>query len=360
MYHQALVKVVSVLFEDHKKQWIITDQFSGRAILYKSVLEPVKAGDDIYVNITAYHLNLGTGGYDIVVSKQISPETVTRNEQGGHIIKLRYTPNQHSVQAIDAQESPYHTLFEKDFSLEGKKVLLAELHSMVPLIWSFARQLNEQLKITFIFDEQAALALPISKHLERLEKEKGFHSITIGQAFGGEYEATTLQNALQFADQYLRSDLIVVSVGPGVVGTGTKYGFSGIHLANWANIIGALQGVPVWVPRISFADKRERQRGVSHHTRTALMEFTYAKSILPLPYLQQDRMQLIKQQLAHAKSLTEHTVIISTKKANFEHIRKAVTIFEDEITTMNRSFAEDPDYFCGVFEATRVSLGFVE
>ncbi|UTW69794.1 DUF3866 family protein [Anaerobacillus sp. HL2] len=67
--------------------------------------------------------------------------------------------------------------------------------------------------------------------------------------------------ALQFAKEVLRkADVILVTLGPGVVGTGTSYGFYGIVQASWANIINSLDGVPVWVPRLSESDKRERHK----------------------------------------------------------------------------------------------------
>jgi hypothetical protein len=55
-----------------------------------------------------------------------------------------------------------------------------------------------------------------------------------------------------------------------VVGTASRLGHGGLAAADAANAASALGGVPVLAVRISQADERERHRGVSHHTRTAI------------------------------------------------------------------------------------------
>ena len=58
--------------------------------------------------------------------------------------------------------------------------------------------------------------------------------------------------------------------GPGIVGSGSRWGHGGLAVAEAANVAHALGGRPVVAPRISFGDDRERHRGLSHHTRSAL------------------------------------------------------------------------------------------
>jgi Protein of unknown function (DUF3866) len=43
-----------------------------------------------------------------------------------------------------------------------------------------------------------------------------------------------------------------------------------VSLAEAANVAAALGGTPILAQRVSFADERERHRGVSHHTRAVL------------------------------------------------------------------------------------------
>jgi hypothetical protein len=62
----------------------------------------------------------------------------------------------------------------------------------------------------------------------------------------------------------------VCSVGPGIVGTGSRLGNGALALADVANAATALGGRPILAVRTSEADPRERHRGVSHHARTVL------------------------------------------------------------------------------------------
>ncbi|UTW69795.1 DUF3866 family protein [Anaerobacillus sp. HL2] len=114
------------------------------------------------------------------------------SEPNGHIMKARYLPNQHSVLAVEAQESQYHPLFNKPFSLQEKKVLIAELHSMLPIcFWAMDFLKNDGSMVAIISDE-ASIPLSLSSHVRALKNDKRFSTITIGQAFGGSYEAVNL------------------------------------------------------------------------------------------------------------------------------------------------------------------------
>ena len=62
---------------------------------------------------------------------------------------------------------------------------------------------------------------------------------------------------------------MVVAQGPGNLGTGTRWGFSGVAAGEAVNAAGVLGGRPVASLRVSGADPRERHRGMSHHSLTA-------------------------------------------------------------------------------------------
>ena len=68
----------------------------------------------------------------------------------------------------------------------------------------------------------------------------------------------------------LEADIVVAGMGPGVAGTGTPFGTSGLDLAEIVNASIALDGRPIVALRMSGTDPRDRHRGVSHHVRTAL------------------------------------------------------------------------------------------
>ncbi|WP_216830466.1 DUF3866 family protein [Alkalihalobacterium elongatum] len=349
MYRDERVTVKSILFEDKDIQLLETSGGAGRAILYRSFFPEVQEQQEIVVNITATELNLGTGGWDIVKS---IPHALSYQEEAtnGHIMKARYMPNQHSILAVEAQESVDHSLFHTSFSLSGKRILLAELHSMLPLVYGLMNSFSHNMKLTAIISDEAALPLKLSEHMRILDKEKNFHSITVGQAFGGEFEAINLITALQYANQKLKSDVILIILGPGVVGTGTVYGFSGMELANWANIVNSLDGQPVWIPRVSFADKRERHYGISHHTLTPLKKFTWNRSIVPLPVLATEEKQKVLEQ--QVKSIQEKHSIIWVESKRYEHeLKGALLSYPKQIKTMGRTYEDDPTFFYTVAAA---------
>ena len=65
-------------------------------------------------------------------------------------------------------------------------------------------------------------------------------------------------------------EVVVCGIGPGIVGTGSALGHGGLAVAEAANAAAALGGRAIVVVRYSAGDTRERHRGVSHHTRSAL------------------------------------------------------------------------------------------
>lgn len=118
--------------------------------------------------------------------------------------------------------------------------------------------------------------------------------------------------------------------------------------ADWANIIGSLSGIPVWIPRLSEKDKRSRHQGISHHTFTPLTQFTYKKSIIPLPTVSSF---LLNKVIEQARVLGErHTVewVDFAGEELLDYCNKKTTI---PLTTMGRRYEEDPLFFLGVAAA---------
>ena len=81
------------------------------------------------------------------------------------------------------------------------------------------------------------------------------------------------------------ADVAVVAQGPGNLGTGTRWGFSGVSAGEAVNAAGVLRGRPVAALRVSAADARERHRGVSHHSLTALGRVALVPADVVVPLL---------------------------------------------------------------------------
>ncbi len=93
--------------------------------------------------------------------------------------------------------------------------------------------------------------------------------VTVGQAFGGDLEAVTVHTGLLAARHVVGADLVVVAQGPGNLGTGTRWGYSGVAAGETLNAVATLRGRAVASLRVSGADPRDRHLGISHHSLTA-------------------------------------------------------------------------------------------
>ena len=108
---------------------------------------------------------------------------------------------------------------------------------------------------------------------------------TTGQSFGGDLEAVTVHSGLLAARHVAGADVAVVAQGPGNLGTGTRWGFSGVAAGEAVNAAAVLGGRPVASLRLSDADSRSRHQGVSHHSITAYGRVALAACDVAVPEL---------------------------------------------------------------------------
>ena len=238
-----------------------------RAYVLTQLVGPVAVGDWVVVNTTAVDLGLGSGGWD-VVHWNLARESWSE-PGGGHVMKLRYTSLQ-----VDTGVS----VEERD-DLGGRPVVACDLHSqLAPVAAAFAEAAPGR-RLSYVMTDSAALPLALSDLVARLVDEGLVaETITCGQAFGGQREAVNLHSALALAT----GDAIVVAPGPGVVGTGSRLGFTGLEVAVVVDAAAKLGGRPVVAVRWSDADGRPRHRGQSHHTTTSLELASYP-ALAPVP-----------------------------------------------------------------------------
>ena len=244
------------------------DLDSGRrAYVLTELIGPVAVGDRVVVNTTAVDLGLGTGGWD-VVHWNLSREGWS-GPGGGHVMKLRYTSLQVDTGAAD----------DEGTDLGGRPVVACDLHSQLAAVAAAFDQAAPHRRLSYVMTDSAALPLALSDVVADLVR-RGLlgETITCGQAFGGQREAVNLHSALVLA----RGDAIVVAPGPGVVGTGSRLGFSGLEVATVVDAVARLGGRPIVAVRYSGADARERHQGRSHHTGTAL-ELASHPALAPVP-----------------------------------------------------------------------------
>lgn len=317
------------------------DGETARAINYDFLTGPAFPGDRVLLNTLAGELKLGTGGFHFVCYNFSRPCLPPKGK--GHLMKLRYTPWQFNILGCEEDAAGNKPEIEKFSGLQGMPVIIGELHSMLAPAAATVHYHQPGCRIVYLMTDGAALPLSFSRTVEELAQKKVIAAtITCGHAFGGDYEAVNVYSALAVCRMVIKADLVIITMGPGNVGTGTRFGFSGMELGENVNRVRALGGVPVVIPRISFADLRPRHRGISHHTLTALTIASYCKAFLPLPQLSPSKLGLIWRQLLRHRLLERHLVKV-WPCLQVDHIMNRLKLSPAE--SMGRCYQEDPPFF---------------
>ncbi|HEX9343721.1 MAG TPA: DUF3866 family protein [Actinomycetota bacterium] len=337
----------------------------ARALGYDDLTGPLKVGDRVVLNTTAVALGLGTGGLHLVMARLDGPgDRHDGHDEGGpgspgHLMKARYTPAQVRVLAVEEEASPHRGAVEAVTDLGGMPVVCAELHSMVPVIAAAARAAGADLTVAYVMSDGAALPLAYSRLAAEL-RDAGLVAgiVTAGQAFGGDLEAITLHSGLAAARAVLGADVAVVAQGPGGAGTGTAFGYSGTQVAEMLHAAAALGGRPIACLRMSTADRRERHRGVSHHSLTVLGRLTLTRVTVALPALDDPALAaLVNRQLVAAGVAGRHELIAVHPPADPAALLASWNL---KVTTMGRGPDDDPVFFAAAAAAGTLAAQLVQ
>lgn len=344
MMYTVKPATVSKIKEERPELQEIEVQFEsgemGKAVVYPLLTGKVRLADHIWLNTTAVDLKLGTGGVHFVQS------IVGREQQSisgpGHIMKLRYTPWQLKCLSVEEEASPHHAALQEFQTLGGIPVVAATLHSMLPLVLAgFRHRLGRPARVGYIMTDGAALPMVFSRTVVDLKK-KGLLDLTItaGHAFGGDLEAINIPSALAAAQVVGKVELAVVAMGPGIVGSNTKYGFTGMEQAHVLEDIERLGGRPIAIPRVSSADPRERHQGLSHHSRTVLGEMTYAKAWIGLP-INKGLKEMLLEAFLDSGIADKHNI----QEVEVPDVNRVLDEYGLRVTSMGRDARQDPAFF---------------
>ena len=238
-----------------------------------AMVGPAREGDEVVVNVAAVDLDLGSGGFD-VVHVNLTRGLEGSGAPGAHVMKLNYTSLQHAVHPVEEQS--------RQLSAGGPVGVIFLHGQLAPLAWAFA-QGAPGARLGFVQTAGGALPGALSDVVREL-RERGLLAahLTAGPAYGGEGEAITTAGALHHGLAGGHWHAAVCGPGPGILGSGTRYGHGGMVALESAHTAAALGCQVVVAPRRSSGDPRERHRGLSHHTRTmlemALVPFAVASS----------------------------------------------------------------------------------
>jgi Protein of unknown function (DUF3866) len=230
-------------------------------VAFPALTGPVVLGDDVLVNDQSVELGLGTGGFD-VLHANLTRGLGLPAEAGAHVMKLPYTPLQHAVRH---EEESCHEDAVSD--LAGLPVVCCSLHSQVA---PACAGLGPDLRVAYVQLPGGALPVPLSDTVRVLRSEGYIRTtVAVGPCVGGERACVSTASALLACAAH-GFNVVVCAIGPGIVGTGSRFGHGALAAAEALTAAGALDGAPVLAPRVSAADERKRHRGLSHHTLAVL------------------------------------------------------------------------------------------
>jgi len=334
---------------------VLVEGKEEKAINYDLLTGTVAAGDLVKLNTTAIELNLGTGGYHFVMSVEGKKGPDPPRE--GHIMKLRYTPSQVKVLSVEEEDHPDRYSYNSTRSLKGTPVVVGTLHSMVaPVTAAVKYSASPGTRVVYLMTDGAALPIWLSRQIHQL-KLKGLvdETVTCGHSFGGDHEAINIYSGLLWA-RASGADVIVISMGPGIVGSASQFGHTALEQGEIVNAVNILGGRAIAVPRISFADPRPRHFGLSHHTRTALGSVALTPCVIPLPVMKGRKKSCIYSQMKESGFFERHR-IVEVDTGNF---KKLLDSFKLEVTTMGRSPVEDPEFFETAWAAGIYASGLLQ
>ena len=342
-----------------------------RALAYPGLVGQPETGDRVTLTAAALARGLGTGGYAMVAAL---PDRLPADPPAapGHVVKARYTPLQTMVLGVDEQESDHHELLRDADDLTGMPVVIADLHSALPAILAGirlerARRGAPPATVAYVMTDGGALPAWFSRAVAAL-REAGWlaGAVTVGQAFGGDLEAVNLHTGLLAARLVLGADVAVVAQGPGNLGTGTRWGFSGVACGDAVNAAHVLRGRPVASLRLSGADSRDRHRGVSHHSLTAYGRVALAPADVVVPRLDGDTEleaglteldAQVREQVGPLVAPAGPHRLAEVSTAGLAHALGEVPV---RLSTMGRGLAEDPLAFLGAAVAGVHAAGLLK
>lgn len=333
--------VVQEIIAKDERAAIVNVYYDGKAekaFNYNFLTGDVEKGDRVYLNTTANHMMLGSGGYDFIIINETRGYSIDTPDTGG-IMKMRYSPYQVYTGHYDESAANYS-------DLEGMAVICGELHSMLSPTSCALKYLSGGIRIAYIMTDGGSLPIDFSFAARDLRSKKIIcGTVTYGHAFGGDVESVNIYDALLSARKVLCCDAAIVSMGPGIYGTGTRYGFSGIEQGYIIDAVNTLNGIPVVIPRISFADSRERHKGLSHHTITVLSQVAKTRAYVIFPFLQGERREYILRQINGSGIALKHHVRFLEGDCVFQGAK----YFDVICSTMGRGMDDDPEFFlsCG-------------
>jgi hypothetical protein len=318
---------------------VVVDGRREAALVYPELTGPVEVGSEVILNTTAVAAGLGTGGYHFVIGvvgqRDIDPAAE------GHVMKLRYTPQQVKVLSVEEPDSPHRQAMEAADGLEELPVVWLPLHSMLGAACAGARRAGAE-RVVHVMTDGGALPAAFSRQIHALRGAGLLDAVvTSGHAFGGDLEAVNVLSGLLAARAAAGADVAVVADGPGSVGTATRWGESAVAGGMTLNAAAILGGRPVAALRVSFADTRPRHFGLSSHSVTVLSRVAQSPVHVAVPVLEGERREVLWEAIRAAGLEDRHQVVEVAGEPGLDLLAER----EVPLETMGRTVGQDREFF---------------
>jgi hypothetical protein len=304
-------------------------------LAYPELVGRPEPGDEVLLSVGPLELGLGTGGYALVVA--VPSRLPDDSPAVGHMVKARYTPMQTLVDGAEER----HPQLATATSVDGMPVVVADLHSALPAVLAGIRADRPSARIAYVMTDGGALPLWFSRTVDGLSSAGWLAAgtVTVGQAFGGDLECVTLHSGLLAARHVLEADIAVVVQGPGNLGTGSVWGFSGVACGEAVNAAAVLDARPIAALRVSSGDARDRHRGLSHHSLTAYGKVALARAEVVLPEVADAFWDGVA---ARAAALAERHTLVRVPVDGLDAALRACPV---PLSTMGRGLDQDHPAF---------------
>jgi Protein of unknown function (DUF3866) len=227
-------------------------------IAYPRLTGGVEEGDTVLVNTRAVELGLGSGGFGVLYANLTRGLNLPADEDA-HVMALPYTPGQVAIRFAEEDGVQRERI-------DDVPVVCTSLHSqLAPVCAALAGR-----RVAYVQLPGGALPVSLSDTVRALRARRLLDTaIAVSPCLDGDLQCVSVASALTLAAAR-GAEVVVCGIGPGIVGTGSRWGHGGLAAADAANTAAALGALPIVAPRISFGDERPRHRGLSHHTRSTL------------------------------------------------------------------------------------------
>ena len=218
----------------------------GPCIAYPRLTGEVEEGDVVLVNTQARELDLGSGGFDVLYANLTRGLGAPAGGRGArHGAPVRAGAARDALRRggrADETSAPER--------VDGLPVVCLGLHSqLAPVCAALAGR-----RVAYVQLAGGALPVSLSDTVRALKARRLRRDRDRGLAVPRRRPPVRHRRCGADAGGARGAEVVVCGIGPGIVGTGSRWGHGGLAVAEAANVASALGAQPIVAARVSFGD----------------------------------------------------------------------------------------------------------